>query len=747
MGIVSYKNYKKKKEEIQNLINKIKRKDKEINIKEYEFQILDSENSQLKKEKKNLKLENNIHINEINKLNKEKNNLINNYEKNKKELKLEINNYKNKNNIFQNQNNNLIKRINSEENIFNTEINKLNNKNKKLINNYKFIEDENNIIKKINNSLEKEVNNFKKNKEELIEKINNYKDENNKIKKINNSLEVEVNYFKKKKEELIEKINNYKIENDLQINKNKELNIQNTNYKQEINKLEKNLNNEKNHNLFLEKKLEEYEKQNKEIKEIYSLFENQIMNERLNNFLNNNCSSIQEMIEQNFNHYFKNVKYEMKNEINNIFNKENFYNFFEKKIEYLSSTIIKDYSNKTKHLNIYLIGKSGIGKSTLINKIIGKDEAPTGVGRPITQFTKSYESNNIRLWDTKGIEMSEYNLKKVIEETKTLIKKNAENNNPDEYIHCIWYCINGSRFEEIEEISIEELANVYDDSSLPIVLVYTHTISKTLFDNMKQFIKSNKKLEKIDVLSVLAEDEIAVDGQPIKSFGIKELLQKTIIKLRNAIDHVSFYAVKKKINEEIKDISQIKFCFDYIEQKLKSINNFNEAKEYLKNNINEFYIQFNLQEINKLNDTIIKIYIDKWSSICKYNVESYYYNLLKYLKDKIKQFYLSELKNYKNNYKNNIKIENEELDNNKHQILYFDNILNKVEKLLNEQINNFIINKIHIYIFQEYYQIINEIISNVVNEIIEKYKTKIIEKMQVEIENNESFKELFRNYY
>ena len=108
---------------------------------------------------------------------------------------------------------------------------------------------------------------------------------------------------------------------------------------------------------------------------------------------------------------------------------------------------------------------------------------------------------------------------------------------------------------------------------------------------------------------------------------------------------------------------------------------------------------------------------------------------------------MSELKNYKKNYKNNIKIENEELEDNKHQILYFDNILNKVEKLLNEQINNFIINKIHIYIFQEYYQIINEIISNVVNEIIEKYKTKIIEKMQVEIENNENFKELFRNYY
>ena len=498
----------------------------------------------------------------------------------------------------------------------------------------------------------------------------------------------------------------------------------------------------------MKRKLEDYENQiifNKEINEIYSLFENQIMNNSLNNFLNNNY--IQEIIEQNFNRYLDNVKFEMENEINNILNKEDFCNYFKEKIKNLSETIIKDYSKKIKHLNIYLIGKSGIGKSTLINKIIGKNEAPTGVGRPITQFTKSYESNNIRLWDTKGIEMSEYNLKKVIEETKTLIKKNAENNNPDEYIHCIWYCINGSRFEEIEEYSIEELANVYDDSSLPIVIVYTHTTSKKMFDKMKNFIKSNKKLEKIEILSVLAEDDIGVDGRTIKSFGIKELLQKTIIKLSNAINHVSFYAVKKKINEKIKDISQFENCFGNIEQKLKSINNFNEAKEYLKNNINEFHRQITNQEINKLNDTIIKIYIDKWSTNCKYKVKSFYYNLLKFLKNKIKQFYLSELKNYKKNYKNNIKIENEELEDNKHQILYFDNILNIVENFLNEQINNFIIKKINIYIFQEYYQIINEINSNIVNKIIEKNKTEIIKKMKIEIQNNKSFQELFRNYY
>ena len=51
----------------------------------------------------------------------------------------------------------------------------------------------------------------------------------------------------------------------------------------------------------------------------------------------------------------------------------------------------EDIKKETKQLNVFIIGKTGVGKSTLINAIFGESVAMTGSRSPVTQEIQMYQ--------------------------------------------------------------------------------------------------------------------------------------------------------------------------------------------------------------------------------------------------------------------------------------------------------------------------------------------------------------------
>ena len=74
-------------------------------------------------------------------------------------------------------------------------------------------------------------------------------------------------------------------------------------------------------------------------------------------------------------------------------------------------------------VNVLVVGKTGVGKSTLINAIFRENLATTGIGRPVTKSVMRITKENIPivLYDTKGLELQK-NESEIIAEVREFLK-------------------------------------------------------------------------------------------------------------------------------------------------------------------------------------------------------------------------------------------------------------------------------------------------------------------------------------
>ena len=199
-------------------------------------------------------------------------------------------------------------------------------------------------------------------------------------------------------------------------------------------------------------------------------------------------------------------------------------------IDKVAQEAIDAISEKIKNLNtlnIIVAGKTGVGKSTLINAVFRDKLAETGMGKPVTDHMRKISKKGIPLaiYDTKGFELGKEVQQQVKQEVMETISKGLATHDINKAIHCIWYCINtASNRVEPEEIEwLKELSQENQITQVPIIVVLTQSFSKKNADAMRKMIL-NENLDVVQVVPVLAEDYEIDEEYVAKSYGLDVLI-------------------------------------------------------------------------------------------------------------------------------------------------------------------------------------------------------------------------------
>ena len=184
--------------------------------------------------------------------------------------------------------------------------------------------------------------------------------------------------------------------------------------------------------------------------------------------------------------------------------------------------------------NIVLFGRTGAGKSTFINYIMGNDVAPTGCGEPVTKTFNEYEYKlrngiSIRIYDSKGLEVVGY--KDAVDEVLDFTRSRSSSGKVHDWIHCIFYCINieRARLENEEVVFIKRISEIVGYQA-HIIITHCRGAENAANERAMQDKIRTDLGEKVKVFCVNSVEKRMRSGEIVHQFG-KELIIKELVDL------------------------------------------------------------------------------------------------------------------------------------------------------------------------------------------------------------------------
>ena len=196
--------------------------------------------------------------------------------------------------------------------------------------------------------------------------------------------------------------------------------------------------------------------------------------------------------------------------------------------------------------NILVLGKTGVGKTSLLNYLYGFD-LPVGAGLPKTG--KGIHENLITrngtaylVFDTWGIEAD--SLPEWRKEVLALVRKRNTSPHINDWFHAVYYCFSAST-ARIEDAEIDEIIVPLLQSGCKMIVVLTNSEDgfrkQEKIAGMKEYLREelvkrlhhDPQLEIIPVASVAGE---TLAGDAISRFGRTEVLEAAQYNLADDIE-------------------------------------------------------------------------------------------------------------------------------------------------------------------------------------------------------------------
>ena len=321
----------------------------------------------------------------------------------------------------------------------------------------------------------------------------------------------------------------------------------------------------------------------------------------LNKFFELNKDKIKNQISQALNltnANLENSNLNINKLISDLINIENGQKVCSEKIERIIESDWKDNNKKNNRINILLIGKQGIGKKTLVNKIFKLKNIIINFENNFNQEIQEYESEKLPFFKFILIKFDnnfQFSFNDYKNRIMNYINNQYQTNNKNNYINCIWYCFTNG-FLNMEELELIKSLNDSYNKMIPVILV--HTMSP----NIQQILNavSNFNINQEDLVILLAEDFFSQFNGLLKSYGVDFLIIKTLEKYKNTFslyDDEMTNDILISIKSQNEDI-----CKSVNEQIIKNfVNEYNFPKE------KEDFVEY-LTDIFRLN---IKYFLTK----------------------------------------------------------------------------------------------------------------------------------------